>query len=157
MTERDIRKRSGFVLRMMMVLALTCAFLFTALVLLENEEIAKIIPHSPFRTLSLFFGYIVGILAYNYLSANRGRNHMGWKIEACLMLSVIIVFAAFYFTFAFPSEVAETSNVAFGLFERTSYDSEPNWTIAWFSLLAVFPSGYSLYKLSRMPLWKDSQ
>lgn len=157
MSERDIRKRSGFVLRMMMVLALSCAFLFTALVVLENKEIAKIIPHSPFRSLSLFFGYIVGILSYNYLSAHRGRNHMGWKVEACLMLAVITVFAAFYFTFAFPSQVEETSDFAFGLFERTSYDSEPNWAVAWLSLGALLPLGYSLFKLSKMPLWQDSQ
>lgn len=99
----DVTKKSGFVLRMLSLSAFSCMILFAGIVVIQNEELGKIIPPSTARTLSIFFGYIVAMITFNYALAVKGRNFMGWKNEALIMLGFIVIFVGMFLPHAFPS------------------------------------------------------
>ena len=152
----EVSRRSGFVLRFLSLAAFSCAMLFAALVALDNQELEKIIPPSVFRSLSLMFGYVVAILGFNYAMAVRGRNFMGWKVEAAMISGFIIIFVSLLIPYAFPYETEiETGGVA-GLFATRDVEREPRWALSWLVLLSVPMFGYVFYKLRSMNLWKRS-
>lgn len=155
MTEKDVTKRSGYVLRLLTVAALTAAFLFTALVLLDNDELTKIVPHTPFRSAAILFGYVVGLMSFNYFAAFRARNFMGWKVEATTILIFVVIFASFYSVYAFPTEHEISSGVFFGLLERSEYQNNPNWYFLAGLLAAIPLCGYVYNSLRSMELWSD--
>src|SRR5690606_13796302 len=88
---REITRRAGFALRMLSLGAFSCMALFAALVVIQNEELAKLVPVSTARTLSILFAYIVAMITFNYALAIKGRNFMGWKSESLVMLGFILV------------------------------------------------------------------
>lgn len=153
---RDVQTRSGFVLRMLSLLALACALLFTSLVILDNEELHKVIPPSPFRSLAIFFGYMVALISFNYISAARGKNFMGWKVEGAIALGFLFVFAGFYFPFAFALETEIVSGGVAGLFQSAETETAPDWQYLWLAVLAVPAFAFAFWKLLSMPLWKES-
>ena len=95
-------KKASFSYRLMTVLALTILFVFTALVLLENREIQKLLPHSNMRSFAILFGYCVAILSTNYFMALRGRNFIEWKIELLIAFNYVLLFSALTIPFLFP-------------------------------------------------------
>ncbi len=152
----DITKRSGFVLRMLSLIAFSCMVLFAGIVVIQNEELGKLIPPSTARTLSIFFAYIVAMITFNYTLAVKGRNFMGWKNEALIMIGFIFAFVGMFLPHAFPtSEVIATESwIPFSSEEITHLKA--NWVYASISFLAV-PVLYLAWKgINKMPLWSSS-
>lgn len=152
----DVTKRSGFVLRMLSLSAFSCMILFAGIVVIQNEELGKIIPPSTARTLSIFFGYIVAMITFNYALAVKGRNFMGWKNEALIMMGFIFTFVGMFLPHAFPSSevVVDESWIPFSSEETTHLKA--NWMYALVSLLSL-PFLHLAWKgISQMPLWRSN-
>ena len=129
--------KSGFVLRIMSVIAFSCMIMFAALVVVQVDELEKIIPDSSERSLAIFFGYVVALISFNYALGLRGGNFIGWKTESSIVLAIIFVFAGVFFPFAFPLEEAVQKSSWWGLREDSVIQEKPNWNYAWFAVIAV--------------------
>ena len=152
----EVSKRSGFVLRFLSLSAFAFTLLFAALVVMENRELEKLVPPSAFRSLALMCGYIVAIFGFNYAMAVRGRNFMGWKVEAAMIVGFVIIFVSLFLPFAFPNETEVESSGLTGLFGAAEIESEPRWAFSWLLLCSLPMFAYVYYKLRTMELWKRS-
>ena len=153
----DVTKRSGFVLRMLSLIAFSCMVLFAGIVVMQNEELGKIVPPSTARTLSIFFAYIVSMITFNYALATKGRNFMGWKNEALIMIGFIVAFVGMFLPHAFPtSQVIMTESwIPFSTKEATQLKA--NWVYALVSLISL-PFFYKAFQgIMAMPLWKSTK
>lgn len=148
-------KSSGFVLRMLSLLAFSCMILFAGIVVIQNQELGKLIPPSTPRTLVILFAYIVSMITFNYALAAKGRNFMGWKNEFFIMLGFIIVFIGMFLPHAFPNAdtVKTESWIPFMKDEVTHLKA--NWYYALISLLGL-PFFYKAWQGVRvLPVWND--
>jgi hypothetical protein len=59
--------RASFASRLIVVFAFTLFLVFTALLVLDNKELQKVLPHGDLRSLVLLLGYSTAILSTNYL------------------------------------------------------------------------------------------
>jgi len=100
--------RASFATRLIVVFAFTLLFIFTALLVLDNKEIQKVLPHGPLRSLVLLFGYITAILTTNYVMALRGRNLTDWVTEALISANFVLFFAAMTLPWLFPVAIEST-------------------------------------------------
>lgn len=98
-------RKSSFVSRLVTLLAITVLLVFTALVVIENKELEKLLPPSTFRSLALLLGYTVVILSSNYLMANRGRNFTIWRTELLITFNYVWLFSAILLPWLFPLSV----------------------------------------------------
>jgi hypothetical protein len=149
----EVAKRSGFVLRMLSLMAFSCMVLFAGIVVIQNEELGKLIPPSTARTMSILFAYIVAIATFNYTLAAKGRNFMGWKNEALIMLGFFAVFVGMFLPHAFPTSqvIVSESWIPFSAKETTHLKA--NWAYAPISLIAI-PFVYKAWAGVRaMPIW----
>lgn len=146
-------KRAGFILRLFSLAAFSCMVLFAGIVVVQNEELGKLLPPSTSRTLAILFGYVVAILTFNYALGLKGRNFMGWKNEALLVGGFIVVFIAMFLPHAFPIQevVVSDSWIPFRSEENTHL--KPNWKLAWGCLLALPLFIKSWMGIKSMPLW----
>lgn len=149
---REITRRAGFALRMLSLGAFSCMALFAALVVIQNEELAKLVPVSTARTLSILFAYIVAMITFNYALAIKGRNFMGWKSESLVMLGFILVFVGMFLPHAFPvSGVVETKSwLPFVSKQQLMF--KPDWRysgIAALSIPFLFKGGKEIVALFR--------
>lgn len=151
----EIKRRSGFVLRVLGLCALSSALVFSGIVVLENEEINKLIPPSTAKSMAMIFGYLVALISFDYLMAIRGGNFMGWKIELSMMLGVAAVFIAIMLPFAFPESESVRSEGITRFFGFTTVESRPNWSFLWISFMAVPLFVYSVRELMKLPLWRE--
>lgn len=147
-------KKTGYILRMMSLCAFSFMMIFAAIVILQNYELTKIVPDTPFRSMAIFFGYIVAVFGFNYASAIKGRNFMGWKVESLTMLGLLFLFAGMFFSYAFPtSEIIK--NDSWIPFLSPTYINKPNY---WYALLAIptFPLLFSAANIVRKSrVWKE--
>ncbi|MEA1969251.1 MAG: hypothetical protein U9N77_13680 [Thermodesulfobacteriota bacterium] len=140
-------KKSGFVLRFLTLLPLTSGFLFFAIVIIDNNEIQKILPATPFRTLSLMFIYIATLMTYNYILGIKGDNLMEWKIESSIILAFGFVFAAFFLPFGFPLEVEKDTSFIKSILGFANIQKKPDW----FYLFLLLPAtGFFIYGFYRL-------
>lgn len=148
-------KRSGFALRLMSLGAFSCMMIFAAIVVLQNAELEKVVPSSPARTMMLLFGYTLSIITFNYAMAIKGRNFMGWKIEAVTMIGAALVFSGIFLAHGFPvvKEVKSESWIPF----ISSQISEPNWAWVWLSAAGLPFLAIALKMLRSLPLWAVDQ
>ncbi|MFO7818270.1 MAG: hypothetical protein R6V39_11420 [Desulfovibrionales bacterium] len=149
----DVTRRSGFILRMLSLVAFFCMILFAGIVVIQNDELGKIIPPSTERTLSIFFAYIVVMITFNYALAVKGRNFMGWKNEALIMIGFILVFVGMFLPHAFPtSELVVTESwIPFSSTETEHLKA--NWAYAPIAILSI-PFFYKAWiEIRAMPLW----
>lgn len=126
-------KKAGYVLRMMSLGAFSFMMIFAAIMVLQNDELTKIIPDTPARSMAIFFGYIVAIFGFNYASAIKGRNFMGWKVESLTMAGLFFLFAGIFFSQAFPTSEIIKSN-SWIPFLGSEEIKKPNY---WYTLLSV--------------------
>ncbi|MCE8004408.1 hypothetical protein [Billgrantia ethanolica] len=153
----DVTKRSGFVLRLFSLAAFSCMVLFAGIVVIQNEELGKLIPPSTARTLSILFAYIVAMTTFNYALAAKGRNFMGWKSEIFIMSGFAVTFVGMFLPHAFPSSqvVVTESWIPFSSKENTFL--KPSWFYAPISFIAL-PLFYKSWREIRdMPLWQSSK
>lgn len=149
------KRRSGFVLRMLGLCAFSCALVFSGIVVLENEELNKLVPPGAAKSMAMIFGYLVAMVSFNYLMAIRGGNFMGWKIELSMMLGLAALFIAILVAFAFPQSQSVRAEGVRGLVGLTVVDSRPNWTFLWGGVLAIPLLAYSFRELTKLPLWQS--
>jgi len=95
-------KKSSFAYRILTALAITLLFVFSALLILDNEELQKILPHSPMRSFTILLAYSSAILSSNYFLALRGRNLTDWRTELMIASNYIIFFSAWTLPWLFP-------------------------------------------------------
>lgn len=153
-------QRSGFVLRLLSLLSFSCMMIFVGIVVLQNQELQKIIPASNARSFGLFFGYVVAIITFDYALAVKGRNFMGWKVEGAIVAGVAMAFAGAFFPFAFPVIESVPSERVYGLLGWAGLEAdsiEPNWTLSWLSLLSVPFFIMAFWHLANMQLWRESK
>ena len=153
----DITKRSGFVLRLFSLAAFSCMVLFAGLVVLENEELGKLVPPSPVRTLAILFAYIVAIITFNYALAAKGRNFMGWQNEALIMVGFILLFVGMFLPHGFPqSEIIRTESwIPFR--SREDVMLKANWGYSVISAFALPFFYFAWQGIKEMPLWKSDK
>lgn len=126
-------KKSSYILRLMSLSAFSFMMIFAAIVILQNEELKKIVPDTPIRSLAIFFSYIVAIFGFNYASAIKGRNFMGWKAEFLTITGLFFLFAGVFASQAFRSVDVVDSNVWIPFFSGSEV-SKPNY---WYLLLST--------------------
>lgn len=147
-------KKAGYVLRMMSLGAFSFMMIFAAIVILQNDELTKIVPDTPARSMAIFFGYIVAIFGFNYASAIKGRNFMGWKVESLTMAGLLFLFAGIFFPQAFPtSEIIDSDSWI--PFLGSEEVNRPNY---WYTMLSIpalplFFSAASIVRKKRA--WKE--
>lgn len=151
----EVNKKSGFVLRFLSLPPLTCGFLFLGIVIVSNSELQKIIPESPFRSLSIMFFYIVAIMSFNYMLALRGQNFMGWKVEGAIVTFFAFIFASFFLPYCFPLNVEVEAGGLIGWIGATDVQQKPNWAFLWFLLPSIIFIIYAYLKLRKMDLWNN--
>ena len=118
--------QASFVSRLTIVFALTLLLIFTALLVLENNELRKLIPHGPLRSFVILFGYSLTILTTNYLMALRGRNLIQWRTELLISTNYILFFAGATLPWLFP----------------TALDSHPQWWQFWQDEHSIEPNSW---------------
>ena len=148
------KRRSGFVLRVLGLCAFSCALVFSGIVVLENEELNKLVPPSAAKSMAMIFGYLVAMVSFSYLMAIRGGNFMGWKIELSMMLGLAALFVSILLAFAFPEIASVRAEGVRGFVGFTEVNSRPNWTFLWGGALAVPFFAYSFRELTKLPLWQ---
>jgi uncharacterized membrane protein len=151
---RDDTKTAGFMLRMLSLVAFSCMILFAGIVVIQNEELGKLIPPSIARTLTILFAYIVAMITFNYALAMKGRNFMGWKNEMLIMIGFILVFLGMFLPHAFPTSEVKVTEGWFSFFSKEYTQLKANWFFAVISLLAL-PFFFKAWKgIRAMPLWQ---
>ena len=126
-------KKAGYILRLMSLGAFSFMMLFASIVILQNEELTKIVPDTPARSLAIFFGYIVAIFGFNYAAAIKGRNFMGWKAEFLTLTGLFFLFAGLFFSQAFRILETIDNNIWIPFFGSDEV-SKPNY---WYALLTI--------------------
>ncbi|WP_194756639.1 hypothetical protein [Aliidiomarina indica] len=149
-----ITKRSGFILRLLTICAFTCMMLFTAIVIVQNEELGKLVPPSTIRTLALMFGYIVALCTFNYAMAIKGRNFMGWQNELFIMLGFVIVFIAMFLPHAFPTNEVTRVDSWVPFMSKETFVLKANWKFAYILFLAVPFFMVAWKRIKELDLWK---
>lgn len=140
-------KKASFASRLVTLFAVVLMFIFSALVILDNNELKKILPHSPARSLALFFGYCFAILSTNYLMALRGRNLIDWKSEILISINFMLFFSAWTLPWLFPI-ILESRGPWWKLFQKiTQLQQNP---IFYFVFLIQLPILiYTIIRLRR--------
>lgn len=95
-------KKAAFAIRLVTLLAVTLLFVFSALVVLENKELHKLLPPTPTRALAILLGYCAAISSTNYAFALKGRNLTTWRLELLIVLNYAVFFAACVLPSLFP-------------------------------------------------------
>ena len=152
----EASKRSGFILRLLALAAFSLTLLFAALLVNDNRELQKLVPPSPFRSLSIMFGYIVALISFNYMMAVRGRNFMGWKVEAALTSGFICIFVSLFLPFAFPRESEIETNGLISFVIGNEKTEQPRWTLSFLIIMSFPLFFYSFNKLRSLDIWKRS-
>lgn len=135
MTNSRSYRKASFVSRLIVVFAFTLLFIFSALVVLENVELRRIIPHSTPRSLALLFGYCVAILSTNYFMALKGRTLTDWFTEILIALNFVAFLAAMLLPSLFPLSTELPCSWWKPWCTRTT--SAPNESLYWFAVLQV--------------------
>ena len=121
--------RASFASRLIVVFAFTLFLVFTALLVLENKELQKVLPHGALRSLVLLLGYSTAILSTNYIMAVRGRNLTHWKTEALISMNFVLFFAAITLPSLFPAPV-EPDASWWKFWQDKSAEEPRNWLYA---------------------------
>ncbi len=116
------QKVASFAIRLVTLLAVTLLFVFSALVVLENKELHKLLPPTPVRSLAILLGYCAAISSANYAFALKGRNLTTWRLEMLIILNYMMFFAACVLPSLFPI----TTEPKWWQVLRSPI-SEPNW------------------------------
>lgn len=116
--------RASFASRLIVVFAFTLLFIFTALLVLDNKEIQKLLPHSHLRSVVLLLGYSTAILSTNYVMALRGRNLTHWLTEALISANFVLFFTAMTLPSLFPLTAESVS--PWWRFWQDDQSEEPN-------------------------------
>ncbi len=114
-------KKAAFASRIAILLAITLMFIFSALVILENTELRKILPDTSLRSFTILCGYSVAILSSNYFLALRGRNLTNWRTELLISLNYILFFAGWILPSLFPVQ----------------REASPPWYMPWRKVVTV--------------------
>jgi hypothetical protein len=96
-------KKAAFAIRLVTLLAATLLFVFSALVVLENKELHKLLPPTPMRAMAILLGYCAAISSANYAFALKGRNLTTWRLELLIVLNYAMFFAACVLPSLFPN------------------------------------------------------
>lgn len=131
--------------------------LFAGIVVIENEELGKLVPPSTFRTMAILFGYILAMLTFNYALGVKGRNFMGWKNEAAIMTGFILVFTALFLPFAFPVSESVVTESWIPFRSEESVHFKPNWLFALIAGFALPLFVKAWLGIRAMSLWKGPQ
>ncbi len=152
----DSIKRTGFILRLFSLAAFSCMVLFAGIVVIQNGELEKLLPPSTARTLAILFGYVVAILTFNYALGLKGRNFMGWKNEAMLIIGFVIVFIAMFLPHAFPMQEVVVSESWIPFLPKEDTYLKPDWKLALIGVLALPFFIKCWMGIKSMPLWCSS-
>lgn len=150
----EVTKRAGFVLRILSLMAFSCMILFAGIVVVQNEELGKLVPPSTARTLSILFAYIVAMMTFNYALAIKGRNFMGWRNEAYIVVGFMFLFVGMFLPHAFPTAkiVVTESWIPFSSKKETTFKAD--WRFSLVSVLSILFFYKAWRGISSMPLWK---
>lgn len=133
--------KTSTIFRFFNLLIFTLLYVALGYVVIENKELAEILPRTNARSAVLLISYVAMLSILNYGLANKANNWTDWKTEIGVVSFFMVIIIAWLGSQMYKLKVAEKKKWL--VFKEDVYGTNYWWLLL---LIINIPLGYYLFK-----------